>query len=212
MPNPRPSAVVLRALSTRPATGRSPDPDQETVALVRAAGAGDDAAWTHLVERFDGTLRDIARSYRLAPADIDDVMQATWLRLFKHIERLREPACLAGWLATTTRRESLRCLQAPVREQLTDDPLLAERPDSEGPEDKLLAAERRAILARALATLPERHRQLMTLLAADPALDYQQISAMLAMPAGSIGPIRARSLTRLARNSALQALRPSAAD
>jgi RNA polymerase sigma factor (sigma-70 family) len=212
MPNPRQRAVVLRALSERAAIHRSPDSDHETVKLVHAARAGDNAAWTRLIERFDGSLRDIARSYRLAPTDIDDVMQATWLRLFKHIERLREPAGVAGWLATTTRRESLRRLQAPVREQLSDDPGLADRPHSEGPEDKLLAAERRAILARALATLPDRHRQLMTLLAADPALDYQQISAMLAMPTGSIGPIRARSLIRLARNPALQALRPSAGD
>jgi RNA polymerase sigma factor (sigma-70 family) len=212
MPNPRQRAVVVCALSERAAVRRSPDRDQETVVLVHAARAGDNAAWTRLVERFDGSLRDIARSYRLDPTDIDDVMQATWLRLFKHIERLREPAGVAGWLATTTRRESLRRLQGPVREQLTDDPQGGEPPDSEGPEDKLLAAERRAILARALATLPDRHRRLMTLLAAKPSLDYRQISSILAMPIGSIGPTRARCLARLARNGELQALHASAAD
>jgi DNA-directed RNA polymerase specialized sigma24 family protein len=38
-------------------------------------------------------------------------MQATWLRLFKRIQRIRDPAAFGGWLATTTRRESMRLLQ-----------------------------------------------------------------------------------------------------
>ena len=98
------------------------DADRELVSLVRASRAGDSAAWTQLVERFTPTLRRIARSYRLQPSDVDDVVQATWLRLFAHIEQLRDPAAVAGWLATTTRRECLRVLQGHVREHLTDDP------------------------------------------------------------------------------------------
>lgn len=192
-----------RSSTTSPA---SSDPDAELVALVHAARVGDGDAWRRLVERFDRRLRDIARSYRLAPVDVDDVMQATWLRLYRHIERVREPAAIAGWLATTTRRECLRLLQRPVQEELTDDPRLGDSPDPDGPEARLLAAERSAVLGRALATLPERHRRLMTLLAEESTPDYRHISASLEMPTGSIGPIRARSLARLARNRELRAL------
>jgi RNA polymerase sigma factor (sigma-70 family) len=186
---------------------RSADPDRELVTLVHAARAGDEAAWQRLVERFDHMLRDIARFYRLMPSDVDDVTQATWICLFKHIDRLREPAAVAGWLATTTRRECMRLLQRAVFEEPTDDRTLGDRADEHSPESRLLAAERGKILARAIAKLPERHREVMTLIAAAAAPDYRQISASLAMPIGSIGPIRKRCIARLERNAELSALR-----
>ena len=147
--------------------GREDERDRDLVALVRAVQAGRDDAWPPLVARFDRRLRGIARTYRLTPADVDDVIQTTWLRLFASIGRLREPASVPGWLATTTRRECMRVLERRSREQLTDDPTLGDRLDVDGPEQQLLERERRAVLNRALATLPDRHRRLMVLIAAD---------------------------------------------
>lgn len=179
--------------------------------LVSAARAGDDRAWERLHARFSPMLRGIARSYRLSSSDVDDAVQMAWVRLVTHIARLREPAAIGAWLATTTRRECLRLLQGPVRERVTDDPDLGDGADwSADPEHELLAAERRAALGRALDTLPERHRQLMALLVAQPAMDYQTLSATLGMPRGSIGPIRARSLARLKCHDELRDLSPSA--
>lgn len=172
--------------------------------LVAAARRGDDGAWTRLVTRFDRTLRNVARSYRLSPADVDDVVQVTWTRLYQHIDRVRDPNAIAGWLVTTTRREAMRLLQAHVREHLTDDPELGESADVDRPEAEVLAAEERVVLGRALATLPGRQRELMTLLASEPDVDYRHISATLAMPLGSIGPIRARGLARLERHPELR--------
>ena len=186
--------------------GFAADSNAELAKLVRAAAAGDNAAWSRLVERFDPWLRNVARAYRLRPVDVDDVVQETWLRLFKHIARVREPAALASWLATTVRRESLRVLQAPVREELSDDRALGECPDTRTPETELLAAERSEVLRRALATFPERHRQLMTLLMCDEGCEYTRISGTLGVPRGSIGPIRARCIARLARDPELREL------
>ena len=176
----------------------------ELVELVRAARTGDDRAWEQLYDRFSPMLRGIARCYRLSPSDIDDVLQNSWLRLFDHIDGIREPSAVAGWLATTTRRECLRLLQVPLREAPTADLELGEHSDAANPERELLAAEQRVILGRALATLPERHRKLMTMIVAQPDTDYEQLSALLEMPVGSIGPIRGRSLARLSRHPELR--------
>ena len=174
------------------------DAEQALLELVGSARAGDDRAWERLHARFTPMLRSVAHSYRLSSSDIDDAVQTTWLRLLSHIDRVREPAALAGWLATTVRRECLRLLQRPVREYVTDDPQLGERVDLvSDPERELLAAERRVLLMRALDALPERHRRLMVLLLTQPKMDYATVSATLGMPRGSIGPIRARSLARL---------------
>ena len=210
-----PSSVTRSPAGRRrraPVRGSSSDPAADLVALVSAARTADDGAWARLVARFDRQLRSIAVSYGLSAADVDDAVQATWLLLFRNIERVREPAAVAGWLATTVRRECLRLLQRPVREQLSDDPHLGDRADVDGPEEQLFAAERRAVLGDALAVLPDRHRRLMMLLATDPAPDYEHISISLDMPRGSIGPIRARCLARLARNPELRTLRASYAD
>ncbi len=176
----------------------------ELDALVSAAQSGDNVAWSRLVDRFDRMLRSVARSYRLSPQDVDDAVQATWIKLYEHLDRLRDTSAIAGWLATTVRRESLRVLQMHVREHLTDCPEPREDLRHEGPEAQLLASERRLVLTRALATLPERQRRLMELIATDDAENYAQIGAALDMPVGSIGPIRARSLARMQRHSELR--------
>jgi RNA polymerase sigma factor (sigma-70 family) len=206
-----PSRTGACALPERAALQDPRHPQRELIALVRGARAGNNVAWTQLFERFDPTLRQIARSYRLQTTDIDDVIQATWLDTLQNIERLREPAAIAGWLATTTRRKAMRLLQVRVREHLTDEPELSEGPDPDGPETRVLASERHVVLTRAVATLPDRHRRLMILLLTQPDLDYKQISNQLAIPVGSIGPIRARSLARLQRHPELRTLHSTAA-
>lgn len=178
----------------------APDRDQELVELVRSACAGDQLAWEQLYARFTPTLCGVARSYRLSASDVEDAVQTAWLRLLDNIGRVREPAAVGAWLTITTRRECLRLLRGTARECPSDDPALgdvADRAAAADPERILLATERRAILRGALAELPERQRELMTLLAVDPSIDYCTVGETLAMPVGSIGPTRARSLARL---------------
>ncbi|HEX8159316.1 MAG TPA: sigma-70 family RNA polymerase sigma factor [Solirubrobacteraceae bacterium] len=206
------SATYLRCIEQQRASAPPRPPscqrrgDDALSDLVTAARAGDNAAWARLIDRFDSTLRSIARSYRLQPSDIDEVVQMTWARLYEHIDRLRQPNAIAGWLATTARRHAMAILQIPTREHLTDNPQSDDLADPEDPQTSLLRAERYAALADAMDALPEHQRRLMVVLLANPMLDYQQISALLHVPIGSIGPTRARSLTRLSRHPRLRAL------
>jgi RNA polymerase sigma factor (sigma-70 family) len=179
--------------------------DAGLVALVGAASSGDNDAWARLIERFDPMLRRVLSTFRLCKADVDDVVQGTWTKLFIHIDRIREPAAIAGWLATTARRQALELLQTHTRELLTDELELGVVCE-ETPETVLLEAERHDAFVRALATLPDRQRRLVTLLAARPALDYEQVGSILEMPMGSIGPTRARGLANLERDAGLRSL------
>lgn len=205
-----PARARLRSVPGTRAVPGPPEVDRAIVTLVQAASSGDHAAWTSLVCRFDGGLRAVLRFYRLAPADVDDVVQMTWLRAFESIDRLREPAAFPGWLMTTARREALNLLQRSRREVPTDDALLGEGQAPSAPDAALSAADLQATLDRAVAALPERHRRLITLLIAEPTLDYTEISERLAMPVGSIGPIRGRCLDRLRRDPRLRAVHDQA--
>lgn len=176
--------------------------------LVRRARTGDNDAWTCLVTRFRGLPSAIARGFRLAGWEVEDVEQTTWLRLFESIDRLRNPERLAGWLATTARRECLRLLRAASREAPTDD--LVARADDTGrfpaPEDDLIATEARTVVETAVHALPDRHRRLLEALMTAPNPSYTEVARSLDMPVGSIGPTRARGIDRLRRDPHVVAL------
>ena len=89
--------------------------DSAVTDLVAAARDGDKQAWDALVERYAPLVWSICRRHRLGRADADDVAQSVWLRLVGQLDRIREPAALPGWLATTTRRECIRISCAAQR-------------------------------------------------------------------------------------------------
>ena len=173
--------------------------DPDPAALVRRAIDGDPAALARIAERFDRSLRAIARFYRLDPWDADDVVQTTWLQFMEHGRSLREPTALKGWLATTARRQCLRILQRQMREHASEDPALEEDEGDVEPCDALIAAERRTALHDAVGRLPVSGRRLMLLLIARPDMSYEQVGVTLGIPIGSIGPTRGRALHVLRR-------------
>jgi RNA polymerase sigma factor (sigma-70 family) len=170
-----------------------------TAVLLKRAVAGDQRAWDALVEQHSRMLWAVARSYRLDQADAADVVQTTWLRLVEHLDRIEDPSRLVGWLVTTTRRECLRVLRRSGRERLVaaDEGALDIADESIEPMDAgLILDERNAELWRAFSRLPERCQRLLRIAVAMPKA-YDEVSAALGMPVGSIGPTRARCLTRL---------------
>ena len=80
--------------------------------LVTRARGGDKQAWDALVERYAPLIWSHPRRHRLDHADADDVGQSVWLHLVDKLDRIRDPARLPGWLATTTRRECGRAVRA----------------------------------------------------------------------------------------------------
>jgi RNA polymerase sigma factor (sigma-70 family) len=172
--------------------------------LAREAAAGDERAWADLVRRLDGVLHTVARRYRLTAADVDDVVQTTWLRALAHLNRLNDPGAIAAWLIVTARREAMRTLQRSTREVLTDDPRAVDDLDPASPELVAIERERCEAVYGAVERLPTRQRKLMTSMLSNPATTYAQISTRLDMPVGSIGPTRDRALARLREDPELE--------
>jgi RNA polymerase sigma factor (sigma-70 family) len=193
--------------------------DQEVMPaeeLVRAARAGDDSAWEAIVHRYAELIRSVGRRYRLAPADVDDVSQLVWLKLFDHIDRIREPRALPGWIATTAANACLSVVKSQGRAIPTDPVTLSQRDEAtqvlstayelSEPTAAVLRREDSQFLHDGLDELPTEQRDLLILLIADPPLSYQQISQQIGRPIGSIGPTRARTLQRLRNTKAVRAM------
>src|SRR5919202_2263049 len=147
-PRPRPQdgqARLMAALALAP--------------LTREAASGCEDAWRDLVARFDPMLRGIVRGYRLDEADVADVVQTTWIRAYRNLDRLNDPGAIGGWLAVTTRREALRALQRGVREIPAEEPQPAdETAETDTPETRTLDRERRGALRAAGGRPPPRPR------------------------------------------------------
>lgn len=170
--------------------------------LIEAARGGDERAWDLLVERFIPMVYAIIARHRLSRADADDVNQTVWLRLVEHLNKIREPKAVSGWIATTTRNECIQTIRGH-RRTVPVDPLdnhsLDESRDS-AVDEGLLQAERRQVLREALDALPAERRALLLLLIADPPLSYRHISKRLSLAIGSIGPLRSRALDQIRQN------------
>jgi hypothetical protein len=89
--------------------------DPPVTGLVTRARDGDRQAWDQLVDRYAPLIWSICRRHRLEAADAHDAAQAVWLTLVDHLDSLRDPAALPGWVATTTERECGRILRAARR-------------------------------------------------------------------------------------------------
>jgi len=180
--------------------------------MVEAANAGDRAAWHWLVERYAPLVMGVAARYRLGPDDAADVSQGVWLKLVEHLDDIREPRALPGWIVTTTRNEALRLLKTRQR-AVPVDPQFAfafdEAADAGGLDDEMLRDEQHHALREGLRELRPQHRDLLLLLLADPPLSYDDISRQLDMPKGSIGPTRARCLEALRHTAALRTFLPA---
>ena len=168
-----------------------------TASLLARAAQGDQRAWDALVAEHTRLLWSVARSFRLDAADANDVVQTTWLRLVEHLDRIEDPRRLVGWLVTTARREAMRVLRRSGRERPAIEDSVLDRADDAPPVDTaLLLDERDAALWEAYGRLGEKCRQLLRIAVTHPEA-YDEISAALGMPIGSIGPTRRRCLTQL---------------
>jgi RNA polymerase sigma factor (sigma-70 family) len=116
--------------------------DLVTIDLVTRARTGDRQAWDTLVERYAPLIWSICCRHQLG-TDAEDISQSVWLRLVGQLDKIRDPAALPGWLATTTRRECLRLLGA-ARGPLADGYVL----EAEAvPDEQARTAEKELLVA-----------------------------------------------------------------
>jgi RNA polymerase sigma factor (sigma-70 family) len=169
----------------------------ETGDLVERARDGDREAWNELVDRFARMVLAVAASNGVRPADRDDVAQVTWLKLAQNLDRIERPDAVGAWLAKTCRHEALRVRALSAREVPVEDDHFERLPDDTDVEDEALRSIPDREVPAAFAKLSERCQTLLRLLLLERP--YNEISDILEMPIGAIGPTRARCLDKLRR-------------
>jgi RNA polymerase sigma-70 factor (ECF subfamily) len=77
----------------------------DAVALVRAAQAGDRAAFGKLYAQFSRMIHGILLAH-VSYTDAEDLLQDVFIRAMENLPTLREPEAFGGWLASVARRSA----------------------------------------------------------------------------------------------------------
>ena len=184
----------------RPATVRASQSDRATriAALVSAVRQGSDDALGQIVTEFSPLLWHVARAAGLSSGDAEDVLQTVWVRMLEHLDEIRTPTALPGWLVITTKREAWRVRGAERRQIPADQESFAELPDpGPGSEEQVMLDDQSRTLWAAIRQLSPRCQELLRIIAFVPRPDYAAVAAELGMQIGSIGPTRGRCLAKL---------------
>jgi RNA polymerase sigma-70 factor, ECF subfamily len=168
--------------------GRVERSDRELVAALRR---GDREAFAEIVDAWSPALLRLARLHVPSHAVAEEVVQEAWLAVLRGLDRFEERASLRTWVTsivlnqarTHGHRErrmlpfaSLRRRYDEGRDEPAVDPDRFQRPGDErpgwwaspparwgDPEAWLDAQQTRAVLVRAVADLPPRQREVITL-------------------------------------------------
>lgn len=136
--------------------------------LLQAALSGEEAAWTELVDRYNGRGVRFIRRQLNDPYLADDIMQNLWVALVGAV-RQTQPTSFAGLFWTLLKRRIIDELRRKGRSReaaILDAPINEEghsrqelQPDTgPTPEEEALQSERVSLIKSALDRLPDHYR------------------------------------------------------
>lgn len=170
--------------------------------LVLACRRGDPRAWEKLVQRYQRLIYAIPIRAGLNKDQAAEIFQEVFTLLFQKLNDLQEPEKLHAWLVTTARRQTARAFRK------TEHPLdsLAKSDDEVSnfadpvplPDEQLMILEEQHRIRTAISSLDLRCRKLLQMLFYLPQPpSYAEIAHALGLSEGSVGPTRARCLSKL---------------
>ncbi len=166
------------------------DPD-----LVDGCLRGDTSAWDALVDRYARLVWSTCRAEGVPHADCEDLMQNVFASLVTRLGSVRDRDRLSSWLITAARRECWRWKRQRSAARLRAAEIDVDEVSLPASDP---VAERKQLVREGLERLDERCRELLvTLFSAAGQPNYGQVSRVLGMPVGGIGPTRARCLGKL---------------
>lgn len=158
--------------------------DIEHVEETLAAHGIDDV--TTVYDTASRVLHAIAlRRYHLCAEDAEELVQQAWVLYLERKQMIREPR---AWLAATVVNLCRRTIQGFCRDRARAVPHLC---DYTIPVD-----DARLVVQQALAKLDDRSRRLCELIGLE-GWSYDEVSAELGIPVGSIGPLYIRAKAKL---------------
>lgn len=153
--------------------------DQEVIARCRQ---GDEDAWRALVERYQNMVYSVARS--VAGAAAEDVVQETFIRVFRKLHTFRDDAKFSTWLYRVA--FNCACDAAGRRRAAGGDPAELDLPDERpGPAARAESEEHARLAREALGRLKPEYRRVLELYYL-LGKSYGETAAVMSLPLGTV--------------------------
>jgi RNA polymerase sigma-70 factor (ECF subfamily) len=143
--------------------------------LIRAINSGQTEKFHDLVKRYEQKLYNFSLRMCRDPSDAEDMIQDTFLNVFKYLKNFRYETKFKNWLykvaASTCIKKRRKSKFAPDKELSLDEFLPndeAEKPDNVPewamlPLDKLLNEELSSVINKTILALPKKYRVVIVL-------------------------------------------------
>lgn len=158
---------------------------QSTAELVRAAQAGDRAAFGQLFERFQPVVLAIASRRLRDYADAQELCQDVFVQAMLKLDQLRTPEAFAGWIRQITVRMAINRSMRRVECLTIDAETMVATADTASPLDDVLEHERRGQVRAGLDRLGSLDRQTLTAFYVD-GKSLNQMAQDFSAPLGTI--------------------------
>ncbi|MHC4444132.1 MAG: RNA polymerase sigma factor [Planctomycetota bacterium] len=173
----------------------------DDVSDLSAALAGSREAFARLYDRHAGVVLSLCRN-RLSLAEAEDAMQETFLRAYRRLDQLREPAGLRPWLYTIAKRVCSERHRSMDRRNHHETQAVIKRTASQcdevSPADTVEQAEQLDRLTVALDSLSDNERLAIHLYYIDTN-PQQAAAAVLGLSRSGFYKLLARARGHLAR-------------
>ncbi|MBZ5526161.1 MAG: sigma-70 family RNA polymerase sigma factor, partial [Acidobacteriia bacterium] len=211
-------AMNARASSTRspidPEDSASPEAQPREAAvdacLVRRFLAGDESAFTEIVNRYRGRIYGLTLNLLRNASDAEEITQDAFIRAYRGLGRFRGDSSLSTWLYRIAlnlarnrywyffrrRRHNWVSLERPLGDdsQATFADMVAAQ--DHDPAQETVASEFSALVAACMERLDHKHREILTMRNVLD-LSYEQIAQSLGINVGTVKSRIARARENL---------------
>ncbi|MEK7129418.1 MAG: sigma-70 family RNA polymerase sigma factor [Patescibacteria group bacterium] len=162
--------------------------------LVRRVQEGDIFAFEHLIRRYQQKLLSFVMRIIFDGQAAQDVVQDTFISLYKTIDRVDTKKKFSSYLYTIARNTTISSLRAKKPAASIDESIADT--DAGAPEDGITSQEQRERVRRAIAKLEEKYRRVVELYYFSD-LSYEEIGKTLRLPVNTVRTHLARAKQKL---------------
>jgi len=189
---------------TQSTTERKQESRAEDGQLIQQALAGDEQAFGKLRQKYQHAIYNLISRMIRDRQEVEDLTQEAFIKAFTSLESFNDEYAFSTWLykiATNNcidhiRRKKLKTFSIDKPLPSKDGDYAFELPDTSfEPDRELIDTQRKAILKKAIASLPPKYRKVIELRHVEER-EYQDIAKILGLPLGTVKAhiFRAREL------------------
>ncbi len=172
--------------------------------LARRAAKADPAAWDEIIARYGERIYNLAYRFTGNNGEAEELTQDIFLKLYSNLSRYRGDVPLVAWSLRLSRNlciDHFRHHRLRQQSEVVSEEVLQHLPNTDDPHQHSWLRERRRLVHRTLAQMPE-DQATVVLLRDLQGMSYDEVSVFLDLPVGTV-----KSRLNRARRELIQRLK-----